>query len=102
MTLHCAAPQACRFKPIYHLLVTLYFFRHVSIDRDFVADFAHPIDGTLAAFLQVEISLFAPSLCPSPAPSPSPSPSPPQYTSALGPCLGSQLQVPSPSPNPPM
>ena len=43
MTLHCAAPQACRFKPIYHLLVTLYFFRHVSIDRDFVADFAHPI-----------------------------------------------------------
>ena len=76
MTLHCAAPQACRFKPIYHLLVTLYFFRHVSIDRDFVADFAHPIDGTLAAFLQVEISLLAPSLCPSPAPSRSPSPSP--------------------------
>lgn len=52
MTLHYATPQACRFKPIYHLLVALYFFRHVSLDRDFVADFAHPIDGTLAAFLQ--------------------------------------------------
>ena len=44
--------QACRFKPIYHLLVALYFFRHVSLDRDFVADFAHPIDGSLATFLQ--------------------------------------------------
>ena len=71
MTLHCAAPQACRFKPIYHLLVTLYFFRHVSIDRDFVADFAHPIDGTLAAFLQARRNQLA---CPKPLSQPSPKP----------------------------
>ena len=56
MPLRDAAPQACRFKPIYHLLVALYFFRHVSLDRDFVADFAHPIDGTLAAFLQALVA----------------------------------------------
>jgi len=77
MTLHDAAPQACRFKPIYHLLVALYFFRHVSLDRDFVADFAHPIDGTLAAFLQARRHLFThpkapPSLAPAPVLAPSP------------------------------
>jgi hypothetical protein len=79
MTLHCAAPQACRFKPIYHLLVTLYFFRHVSIDRDFVADFAHPIDGTLAAFLQArrnQLTRPKPLSQPSPKPQPRPKPKP--------------------------
>ena len=60
--------QACRFKPIYHLLVALYFFRHVSLDRDFVADFAHPIDGSLATFLQARRpSVYQPKPSPSPA-----------------------------------
>ena len=47
-----AGLQACRFKPVYSLLVTLYFLHHVARDRDFSADFVHPIDGAVAHFLQ--------------------------------------------------
>ena len=44
--------EACRFRPLFNVLVTLYFLHNVSTDHDFTADFAHPIDGSLATFLQ--------------------------------------------------
>ena len=44
--------QACRFKPLYNFLVTLFFLHHVAADADFTADFTHPIDGPVAAYLQ--------------------------------------------------
>ena len=44
--------QAVRFRAIYNLLVALFFMYHVARDRDFQADFAHPIDGPVAHFLQ--------------------------------------------------
>ena len=44
--------QGCRFRPVYNLLVALFFLHGVSADSDFTADFSHPIDGSLANFLQ--------------------------------------------------
>ena len=44
--------QAGRFRPAYNLLVALYFLQQVSASSDFAADFAHPIEPALAAFLQ--------------------------------------------------
>ena len=44
--------QACRFKPLYNFLVTLFSLHHVAADADFTADFTHPIDGPVAAYLQ--------------------------------------------------
>jgi len=44
--------QACRFRPVYNLLVVLYFLKNVSVDSKFTADFSHPIDTSLANFLQ--------------------------------------------------
>ena len=45
--------QGCRFRPVYNLLVALFFLNGVSTDSNFTADFSHPIDGSLANFLQV-------------------------------------------------
>ena len=44
--------MAARFRPTYNLLVALYFLQQVSASSDFTADFAHPIEPPLAAFLQ--------------------------------------------------
>lgn len=44
--------QACRFRPTYNLLVAVYFLQQVAQSSDFTADFSHPIEPSLASFLQ--------------------------------------------------
>ena len=44
--------QACRFRPTYNLLVAIYFLQQVAQSSDFTADFSHPIEPSLASFLQ--------------------------------------------------
>eukprot|EP00741_Cyanophora_paradoxa_P023855 tig00021680_g23042.t1 len=49
--------QAGRFKACYSALVLTYFLFNLARDPDFSADFMHPVDGRLAAFLQSPRSL---------------------------------------------
>mmetsp|Transcript_10698 Transcript_10698/g.40016 ORF Transcript_10698/g.40016 Transcript_10698/m.40016 type:complete len:1147 (-) Transcript_10698:3624-7064(-) len=51
------AIQAGRFKQCYAFLVMLYFLHNLSENHEFSVDFAHPIDGNLAAFLQSPASV---------------------------------------------
>ncbi|KAL0489028.1 Hook [Acrasis kona] len=46
-----------KFKQCYTFLVMLYFLQSLSEKHDFSVDFAHPIDGKLAAFLQSKASV---------------------------------------------
>ena len=49
--------QAGRFKACYSFLVMLFFLYNLSKSHDFSVDFAHPIDGKLAQFLQSPASV---------------------------------------------
>lgn len=51
------AIQAARFKQCFTFLVMLYFLQNLSENHDFSVDFAHPIDGKLAKFLQSTASV---------------------------------------------
>lgn len=44
-------------RPVYNLLVMFYFLTKLTQSNDFTVDFAHPIDDTLAQFLQSPESL---------------------------------------------
>jgi len=48
---------AARFKQCFTFLVMLYFLQNLSENHDFSVDFAHPIDGKLANFLQSTASV---------------------------------------------
>jgi hypothetical protein len=44
-------------RPIYNMLVMFYFLTKLTVSNDFTVDFAHPIDDSLAEFLQSPASL---------------------------------------------
>lgn len=44
--------KAAAFKPCWNLLVCAFFLRNLALYSDFSVDFTHPVDSTLARFLQ--------------------------------------------------
>lgn len=49
--------QSGKFKSCFSFMVMLYFLQNLSKSHEFSVDFAHPIDGSLAAFLQSTASV---------------------------------------------
>jgi hypothetical protein len=49
--------RASAFKPCYNFLVVCFFLRNLALHSDFSVDFTHPVDQTLAQFLQSPASV---------------------------------------------
>ena len=49
--------RASAFKPCYNLLVVCFFLRNLALHGDFSVDFTHPIEQSLAQFLQSPASI---------------------------------------------
>ncbi len=74
--------QASRFRPTYNLLVTLFFLQQVAVSSDFTADFSHPIEPSLAYFLQSRAAVE--SMVAGGAISPPPPQAPPSSETSVG------------------
>ena len=55
--LDVAGIRASAFKPCYNFLVMTFFLRNLALHSDFSVDFTHPVDPSLAAFLQAPESV---------------------------------------------